>query len=59
MLTNNVEIRRAIFDANLKHWQVAEQMGVTAYTFSVWLRYELPEEKKTEILETIKKMTKA
>ena len=57
-MVNNKEVRAAISEAGLKHWQVAEKMGVSDFTFSVWLRHELPEEKKTKILETIKEMTK-
>lgn len=51
---NNLEIRKAMLDANLKNWQLAELLGVTEWTLSRWLRKELPQEKKDEIMGVIK-----
>ena len=55
-MVNNKEVRAAISEAGLKHWQVAEKMGVSDFTFSVWLRHELRPERREEILRTIEEM---
>lgn len=49
----NLEIREAIEKNNLKYWEVADKIGVVGATFSVWLRHELPEEKKQTIFKAI------
>lgn len=54
----NSEIRTALFNSGLKHYQVAEEMGVADETFSRWLRHELPTEKRNEILAAINKLNK-
>ena len=50
----NSEIRTAIIEKGLKHYQVAAACNVTAYTFSRWLQIELPQSKKEMILEVIR-----
>lgn len=54
----NPEIRVAMFNAGLKHYQVAEAMNVADETFSRWLRHELPADKQKQILETISRLKK-
>lgn len=49
----NEEVRKAVFESRLKYWQVAEYLGVNAATLSRWLRAELPQEKKEQILQII------
>jgi len=51
----NQEIRDAIRIKGVKQWEVCKAMGVSESTFIRWLRSELPEEKKTEILEAVEK----
>lgn len=55
---SNINIRKAITDANLKHWQVANEIGVDCSTFCRWLRTELPADKEQAILEAIEKLKK-
>ena len=50
----NQEIRRLIFEHNLKLWQVADVLGIHPVTLSNWLRHELPEDKRARVLEAIK-----
>lgn len=50
----NVEIKIALKQRNMKQWELAELIGVTEWTFSKWMRKELPQEKKDEILGVIK-----
>lgn len=54
----NVRIRTAIVEANLKHYQVADEMNITAEHFSKLLRHELSEEKENEILTAIDRLKK-
>ena len=54
----NKKVRNALFRSGLKHYEVAEAMGVADETFSRWLRHELPAEKQNEILATIDKLKK-
>lgn len=53
LLATNKEIRTAAFSEGVRLWQVAQKLGVTDSTFSRWLRRELPEEQKKEILAII------
>jgi len=52
----NIEIRQAIAKKRLRFYEVANALGITCWTFSVWLRSELPQEKKEEILKVIDSM---
>ena len=52
----NKDIREAIYKRRLYHYEVAEQLGIREETFCRMLREELPQEKKNEILEAIKKI---
>lgn len=54
---NNSEIRAKIRKAGLTQWQIADALGVCENTFCRMLRYELPEEKKKEILALIDGIT--
>ena len=58
MKMNNVEVRKAMFEANMKQWQLAELLGITEWTLSRKLRKELPEEEKKAILDLIKNQKK-
>lgn len=52
----NKVIRTKIIDAGLKYWQVADHLGITAGTFTVWLRTPLTADKKAEIEEAVKQL---
>ena len=47
------EIRKRIKEAGLFQWQVAAKIGVTEATFIRWLRFELPDSRKREVLAAI------
>lgn len=49
----NEQIRTAMFRNNIKQWEVAEQLGVSEVTVCRWLRSELPDDKKVQILQAI------
>lgn len=50
----NKEIRDAIEKKRLRHYEVAQAMGVCYTYFSHLLQTELPQERKDEILEVIR-----
>lgn len=49
MELENVEIRNRSRIANIKFWQIAKELGITASTFTVWMRTELPEDKRQRV----------
>ncbi len=53
---NNKEIRQAIADKGVRHWQVAEKIGVSTTHFSQMLQRELPAKRKEQILQAIGEM---
>lgn len=54
MEKRNNDIRTLARVEGLRHWQIAEVLGVSDITFSRWLRKELSPEKKEEIRNAIK-----
>ena len=52
----NKEIRNAISRKRLRYYEVANECGVSVYTFSHWLQQELEESKKQIILDAIDKI---
>ena len=52
----NKEIRKLIFENNLRHYAVAEAMHISEYTFCKWMRTEMPSEKKELVMQAINKL---
>ena len=53
---NNVEVRKAIFESNLKKYQIAEKIGISWSTLSRWLQTEMNAERKARVLDAISKL---
>ena len=53
---NNTEVRKAIFESNLKKYQIAEKIGINCYTLSRWLQTEMTPERKARVLDAISKL---
>lgn len=49
----NYRIRNALLKNNVKHWQLAEKMGITDFSLSRKLRRELPGEEQKKIIDLI------
>lgn len=49
----NAFVRSAMAEANIKHWQLANQLGVSRVTLQDRLRYELTKEERQKILAAI------
>ena len=56
-MQKNLNIRKRIADAKLRHWQVADELGVSQSLLSIWLRHELPPDKQLLIMSAIDRMT--
>lgn len=56
MRKKNSDVREMIEAAGLKHWQVAETVGVDKATLCVWLRTDLTEERRTKIMDAIERI---
>ena len=54
----NLEIRNAIAAAGLKHWQLADAIGISPYTLSVWMRHELEGERLERVKQAVAELTK-
>lgn len=52
----NQEIRNRIYANYLKHWQVAEKVGISDSRLSVWLRKPLNEDRKARVEKAIEEL---
>lgn len=50
---SNADIRKALIDRGIRHYEAAEACGVSVYTFTHWLQCEMKPEKKAAILEAL------
>ena len=53
----NKKIRQQISDAGLRHWEVADLIGISSYTLSVWLRHELTGERLERVQAAINQLS--
>lgn len=51
---NNIEIRDLIKKTRLYNYEIAQEIGISEFTFCRWLRNELDEAKKQEVINAIK-----
>lgn len=56
MSDKNKELRNKITRSGLKYWEIAKEIGISASTFSVWLRIEVDNGKGKKINEAIEKL---
>ncbi|MBQ7547913.1 MAG: hypothetical protein IJT41_13235 [Clostridia bacterium] len=52
----NIQIREAAAAAGVKHWQIAEALGIADGTFSRKLRHEFDEAETEKVLSIIRKI---
>lgn len=53
-MKNNQKIRQEIEHRRLRYFEVANILGISACTLSVWLRFELSPEREAQIMDAIK-----
>lgn len=56
MSNHNTEIRLACKQFGVYLYSVAATLGVSEATLTRWLRYELPAEKKKQVMDAIEKV---
>lgn len=54
----NLEIRMEMYKAGIKHYELAEKIGISPYTLSVWLRNELTDERLERTLDALEQLKK-
>lgn len=54
----NKDIREALKINGVKHWELADHLGIHENTFVRRLRKELPDTEKHQIFEAIEKLSK-
>ena len=57
-MKENERVRKAARMAGVPLWKVAASIGVSDPTFMRWMRFPLPEEKETRIMEAISALEK-
>ena len=55
---HNMDIRQAIKMKRLFYFEVAQALGIADSTFSRWMRQEMPQEKKKNILSVIDQLAR-
>lgn len=53
----NVELRKRIISSGLKYWQVAEAVGVSPGTLTIWLRKKLTYEQQARVEDALNRLT--
>ena len=54
----NLKIREQILRNGLRHWEVADQLGIGDATFCRWLRKDLSPEREKKVLQAIEELVK-
>lgn len=52
----NADIREMIKILRLRHYEIAERIGISETTFCVWLRNELTDERRTKVMKAIEEL---
>ena len=55
-VTANKDIRALIERSGVKMWQIAAKLGIHHATLSVWMRFEMDDERKAQIREAIEEI---
>lgn len=52
----NLDVRKAAKAADVRLWEIAEEIGINDGNFSRKLRHELPEDQKQKVIAIIEKI---
>lgn len=52
----NIEIRKILKKKRIFNYEVAQELGITEFTFCRWLRSEFSEEQKELVLEAVDRL---
>ena len=50
---NNKALRDLIYRSRVRHYEIAQVLGVSEFTFSRWLRGNISEERESQIRDAI------
>lgn len=53
----NEELRNKIRIANVRHWQIAHELGISEETLCRHLRFELPQAERERLLAALDQLT--
>lgn len=53
MYFENLEIRQMISDKKIFYYELADKMGISPYTLSIWLRHPLSKDQKQKVLDAL------
>lgn len=53
---NNNDIRQMIKILRLRHYEIANRIGISETTFCVWLRNELTDERRDKVMKAIEEL---
>ena len=54
----NIELRNLIIGKWIKFYEIAGVIGIAPTTFTIWMRDELSDEKKSKVIKAIESLTK-
>lgn len=54
----NIKVRVAVAEAGIRYSDLAETLGITRYTLSTKLKYELADKVQREMIEAVEKTRK-
>ena len=54
----NQNIRKQIKDLGLYQWQLADAVGVSNYSFTIWMRHEMTGERLARVQAALDKLKK-
>lgn len=55
----NMAVRTALKQNNVKAWELAEELGIVDCTLSKWMRRELPADKQEQMIAAIGKIAES
>lgn len=55
---SNYEIRNRMKERGIKQWEIAEDLGISEFTLSRWLRKEIQELRRQRIFKTIERIAR-
>lgn len=58
MAKANAIIREELKEREVRHWELAHELGVSEQTLVRWLRFEMDEDKQMDMLEIIEAISK-
>lgn len=56
IILNNTEIRALIMKHSLRYWKIAQEIGISPFTLSVWLRTPLTGKRKERVEKAINEL---